>query len=271
MSADETAWPRARWVRVIALLFAGQLFLTWVLAERVVRPVREAQYGAPVALLTLPSANLAVHQHPSVAGATLFALVDPRGFSGAAWLRAEARETPLTEWKEPDFWLAANPDRLGLPFQRFIQTNAPQLTSAAVVPVFERTPVVLPPVIQPTQSSFSVSGELASRKLLNPPAIPLWPLAGTLRATHVTIAVDASGDVFSAVQEVASNLLAEQKSVNPAQPLADKQALELVQHLRFAPSPTRKPNSPIGANLTWGTVIIHWRTTAPAITNSPLP
>jgi len=269
MSADDTAWPRARWIRVIALLFAGQLFLTWVLAERVVRPVREAKLGAPVALLTMPSANLAVHQHPDVAGATLFALVDPRGFSGAAWLRTELRESPLTEWKEPEFSLAANPDRLGLPFQRFIQTNAPQLTSAAVVPEFERTPVVLPPVIHSTQSSFSVSGELAARKLLNPPAIPLWPLADTLRPTRVTVAVDAAGNIFSAVQEPASTLSVEQKSVNPAQPQADLQAVALVQQLRFAPAPQRRPASPIGADLTWGTVIILWRTTAPAITNPP--
>jgi hypothetical protein len=254
---------------VIALVFVGQLFFTWVLAERVVRPVQQAKYGAPVALLTLPSANQALHEHPSVAGATLFALVDPRGFSGAAWLRAEPRETALTEWREPDFWLPANPQRLGLPFQRFIQTNAPQLTSAAVVPAFQRTPISLPPVIHSTQSSLTVSGELTARKLLLHPTVPSWPVADTLRPSHVSVAVDASGNVFSAVLETTVNLGVEQKAVNPVQALADQKAVELVQQLRFAPSPTRKPSSPIGADLTWGTVIIRWQTTAPAITNAP--
>ncbi len=271
MSGDEPSWPRARWIRMIALVFAGQLFFTWVLAERVVRPVQPPKYGAPVALLTLPSANMALHEHPAVAGATLFALVDPRGFSGAAWLRAEPRETVLTEWKEPEFSLAANPDRLGLPFQRFIQTNAPQLTSAAVVPAFQRTPIELPPVIAPSQSPFVIIGDLAARKLLADPAFPLWPLADTLRPTRVTVAVDASGQVFSAVQEAVSGLLVEQKSMSTTQPLADKKAVELVQQLRFAPAPARKPSSPIGADLTWGTVIIRWQTTAPTLTNAPLP
>lgn len=260
MTAGESSWPRARWIRVIALLFLGQLFLTWVLAERVVRPVREAQHGAPVAFLTLPSANLAVHQHPEVAGATLFALVDPRSFSGTAWLRSEQRESPLTEWKEPDFWLAANPDRLGLPFQRFIQTNAPQLTSAAVIPAYERTPISVPPAPHPTQSSLVVAGELGARKLLADPAIPLWPLAGTLRPTHVSLAVDASGDVFSAVVENSSGDAA-----------ADEQALSIVQQLRFAPAAKRPPKSPIGADLIWGTVILRWQTTPPPITKPLLP
>jgi len=260
MTAGEPTWTRTRWLRVIALLFAGQLFLTWVLAERAVHPVRETKPLAPVALLTLPSANLAVHEHPSVAGATLFALVDPRGFSGQAWLRTPPRDTPLTEWKEPDFYLAANPDRLGLPFQRFHQTNAPQLTSAATVPAFERTPIQAPRVPPPTQSSFAVAGDLAARKLLTQLSIPLWPLAGTLRETHVNLAVDASGDVFSAVVEQSSGDAA-----------ADKQALDFCRQFRFAPSPTRAPASPIGADLTWGRVIFRWRTTATSITNSPPP
>lgn len=271
MTAGEPSWPRARWLRVIALLFAGQLFLTWVLAERVVRPVRETKRTAPVALLTLPSANQAVYEHPSVAGATLFSLVDPRGFSGWAWLHTPPRESPLTEWQEPEFWLAADVERLGLPFQRFIQTNAPQLTSAAVIPAFERTPMRLAPLVRPTQSTLAISGDLAARRLLTDPAIPLWPLAGTLRPTHVTVAVDASGEVFSAVQEVTGTLGTELKTVNPEQPKADRQAVDFARQLRFAPSATRAPGSPIGADLTWGTVVIHWQTTPPALTNAPPP
>ncbi|HEY1174467.1 MAG TPA: hypothetical protein VGH19_24090 [Verrucomicrobiae bacterium] len=262
MIADEPTWSRARWMRVIAVLFAGQLFLAWALAERAVKPVREAKFGAPVALLTLPSANLAIQNHPEVAGATLFALVDPRGFSGKAWLRSESRETPLTDWKEPEFFLAANPDRLGLPFQRFIQTNAPKLTSAAIIPVFQQTPINLPPVLPPDQSSFVVLGELAQRKLLEAPGIPLVPLAGALRSTQVTIAVDASGEVFSAVVERTSDdATADQQALEAARQLA----LEYARKLRFAPSPTRKPGSAIGADLTWGTVSFRWQTTAPSL------
>lgn len=260
MNGSKPTWSRARWVRVIVLLFFGQLFLTWVLAERTPRPVREVKEVSQVALLTLPSANEAAHQHPAVAGATLFALVDPRGFSGAAWLRAEPRESPLTDWKEPDFWLAANPDRLGLPFQRFIQTNAPQLTSAAVIPAYESTPVTLPATPPPARSSLAVIGELGARKLLANPAIPLWPLAGTLRPTQVSIAVDASGEVFSAVVEKSSG-----------DDAADEEALRTARQLRFAPSPLRTPKSPIGADLTWGTVVLHWKTTPPAITQPMLP
>lgn len=267
MNAGEPTWSRARWMRVIAVLFVAQLFLAWALAERAVKPVREAKHGAPVALLTLPSANIAVQRHPAVAGATLFALVDPRGFSGAAWLRAESRETPLTDWKEPEFFLAANTERLGLPFQRFIQTNAPKLTSAAIIPAFQQTPINLSPVLAPEQSSFVVLGELAKRKLLEAPTVPLVPLAGALRTTQVTIAVDASGEVFSAVVERTSDdaTAPDQQALEAARQLA----LEHARKLRFAPSPKRTPGSPIGADLTWGTVSFRWQTTAPSIIKSP--
>lgn len=260
MTADEPSWPRARWIRIIALLFAGHLFLAWTLAERTVKRVRETKHIAPVELLTLPSANQAVYQHPSVAAATLFSQVDPRSFSGIAWLRTPPREAPLTEWKEPDFYLAANPDRLGLPFQRFIQTNAPQLTSAAIVPEFQRTPVELTPSPAPTLSRYSFSGELTSRKLLSKLEIPLWPAANSIRSTTIAVAVDASGNVFSAVVERSSGDAA-----------ADQQALVFARDLRFAPSPSRQPASPIGADLTWGIFRILWQTTPPAITNAPLP
>lgn len=266
MTTQEPSWSAGRWLRVVAGVFAAQLFLAWILAERTGHPVREVKPLPPVALLTLPTMNQAVHQHPAVAGAALFALVDPRGFSGAAWLRIEPRDTPLTDWQEPEFWLSANPDRLGLPFQRFVQTNAPQLTSAATVPPFQRAPVALPPSPAPSISTFVVTGHLARRAVVTPPVLPLWPLSDTLRPTRVNVAVDASGEVFSAVQEAAT-----QKSTDAAQQLADKKAVELVQQMRFAPSPSKQPASPIGSDLMWGTIVIRWQTVAPAITQDTPP
>jgi TonB family protein len=146
-----------------------------------------------------------------------------------------------------------------LPFQRFIQTNAPQLTSAAVIPAYARTPITLPPMPAPTQSSLTVTGELGTRKLLVNPALPLWPVAGTLRPTQVTVAVDASGDIFSAVVEKSSGDAA-----------ADEHALRAIQQLRFSPSAQRTPKSPIGSELTWGTVIWRWQTTPSSITKPAL-
>lgn len=266
MIAAEPAWNRARWIRVIAGLFAAHLLLAWALAERLVPVPRKAPETAPVILLTSAEANRALANHPEVAGATLFALVDPRGVSGEAWLRSEPRESLLTEWQEPDFFLPSDPERLGIAFQRFIQTNAPQLTRAGELPPLPPPDITFVPTPPATNSSFYIRGSLAQRKILTSITVPSWPLSGTLRDTEVRVAIDAAGEIFSAVQESA-----EQKSVDPAQQLADKQAVDLAQQLRFAPAPDRKPASPPGSDLVWGTVVFRWATLPPVTNSLPLP
>ncbi len=229
------------------------------------RSAQSARYrpGHP---LDLPAANRALANYPEVAGATLFALVDPRGVSGEAWLRSEPHENMLTEWREPDFSLLPNPERLGLAFQKYIQTNAPQLTRAGELPPLPPPDITLAPSAPATNSLYFVKGALSQRQLLTPLTVPAWPLNGTLRDTEVRVAVDAAGEIFSAVQEGG-----EQKSADPAQQLADKKAVELAQHLRFAPAPQRPPVSPIGSDLVWGTVVFRWATLPPATNSLPLP
>ena len=261
MNADAPAWNRGRWLRLIAILFAGHLFLAWALAERVIPPPRQTPKLAPVILLTSPQANDALARYPEVAGSTLFALVDPHGVSGSAWLRTEPRNIPLTEWREPDFYLSPNPDRLGVAFRRFTETNNAQFSRASELPPLP-PPTFLasqnPPM---TKSLVTVRGPLAERQLLTPLNPPTWPLAGTLRDTEVRVAIDANGEIFSATQESM-----EPKSVDLAQQQADQKAVQLTLQMRFSPAPTRKPNAPIGSDLTWGTVVFRWATTAP--TNS---
>lgn len=275
MIAAEPAWNRARWIRVIAILFAVHLFLAWALAQRVVPNPRKAPETAPVVLLTSLEANRALANYPEVAGSTLFALVDSRGVSGEAWLRSEPRANMLAEWQEPEFSLLPNPERLGLAFQKFILTNAPQLTRAGELPTLPPPNIALEPNLPVTTSRYFVKGALAKRQLLADLTVPAWSFGGTLRDTEVRVAVDASGEIFSAVQDAASSLSAELKTVDPAQQLiqqqADKKAVELVQQLRFSPAPTRKPASPAGSDLVWGTVVFRWATTPPATNSLPAP
>lgn len=261
MTSDGPVWNRARWIRAIALVFVGQVFFAWALAEHSNHPIRATKPLAPVALVVDPSVNQRIAASPEVIGSTLFALVSPQGFSGTAWLKSQPRQNALTEWEEPEFYLPPNPARLGTTFEHYITTNAPKLSTAATFPVAQMDPVDLPAARLPAQSTFRITGDLAARKQSHEFFVPQWPLAGTLDNTIVSVAVDASGEVFSTAVITSSGLAA-----------ADAKAVELVGQMHFSPSPQRRPASPIGADLTWGRVIFRWQTIAPpAAATAPPP
>jgi hypothetical protein len=193
---------------------------------------------------------------------TLFVLPHREGFSGEAWI------TTLPEVPRP-VWAGTNsfrpwespPKDLGSAFREYMRTNVFSSPDLLAGPEPELVlPAVLsePPLV--TESTLSISGELAERPLMNPPAVPGWTNATLLTNTVVEVAVDAAG-----VPQAAALL-----PPGSGNPKADEFALVAARGLRFEPIRARRRGAAekMSTSLSFGTVIFQWAT-LPG-TNSPV-
>ena len=236
-------WSRQRWLIFIAIVFAVEVAIIFVLGEKHFPPTR--------AVTNVPQLTLADNANELIAldDPTLFALPHTNDFASAVWGKAFVATNASFRWTEPPLPPPLVAENLGAVFIRFMQTNqfaAPPLD-------FKPEPKLSEPVLplEPVfaeNSTLQIEGDLAQRKLLTPENLPSWPWADVIAPSKVQALVDMAGNVVSVVLLEASGA-----------ELADTNALAFARSLRFARS----------SHLTVGRLIFNWRTVAPPATNSP--
>jgi len=252
---DPAPWSRRRWWTIILLVFGLHVGLIFALGERksaVPRPVQVARLR-----LVREGGELLALGDP-----TLFALPHPRAFAAPAWLPVPRVEFAPFKWTENPRFLVLPVAQLGATFLQFMQTNTFARLELETLPAPELIlPELIPLFTPPTRSELHVRGDLAKRRLLNPPELPSWPAADLLTNSVVRAQVDAAGNVHSFTLVAPGS----------GSKLADQRALELTRLLRFAPAsqpPVISPD-PVG-QLTSGTLVFEWHTLPlPPATNAP--
>lgn len=260
-SVQQPSWSRRRWWWTITLLLAAHLGLVFWLGER--GPIRRRWPAQVPTLRLLPegSAELLALDDP-----TLFALPHRRGFAGLAELATSAFPERPSDWSEEARWLPLPVAQLGLAFRRFAETNDFHATRLPLL--VEPEGAFYEPVPQsgsPAQSSLSIEGELAGRRLLGPLDLPVWQSSDLLTNSVVQVLVNAHGRPVSVIL---LNLPA-----GSGLKKADDHALAQAWTARFEPVGTEGPQawpaaSPL-ARLTWGTLVFQWHTDPVPPTNAP--
>jgi len=235
-------WTPARWLAVIALVFATHVALIFLFgAKKEIIP--PAVTNVPTLALATDSDELLALNDP-----TLFALPHQRDFASAVCLKMPDVKQPSFRWTESPRWLPLSAGGLGAAFGQFMQTNFPASYSFDFKPVADLSTPTLP--VEPAlaqNSTMQIEGELAQRQLPSEISLTNWPFADVLSPCVVQVLVDAAGNVVSTVLLTSSGYDA-----------ADQRALELARALRFTPSPS----------LTFGRIIFNWHTVPPVtITN----
>ncbi|MEO6182375.1 MAG: hypothetical protein ABIP71_04635 [Verrucomicrobiota bacterium] len=243
-------WSLQRWALFFLLVFASQLLLIYFLSSR-------KNYSSPEPPLTRTMFQMVSGQSTeeklleSVLGSdpTLFAMANPQGFSGAAWLNRTPRRYELSEKGETPFWLSLNSGHLGIAISQFVR-------SAVVAPIsFERdsqpqiqiTELSDPTVTTRSNSQFHIEESLATR-LSTLPQLKSWTINEILSNTVAQVTVDQDGLVILAL------LLAKSGSSE-----ADRSAMEIARRLPFLPVRT--------GGLASGKLIFKWHTVPVSGTN----
>lgn len=240
-----SSWSRRRWLITIALVFAAQLALVMVLGDRPwKRPKPAKAFRQALAERAVPPAS------PAWDDPTLFALANPRGFSGQAWMRVPPLAHHYYEWTDKTCWLEPKPDALGLELVQALRPapNAKMLVEKPVPASF------LPSGLEgamplPGRSLLHVEGEFSDRDLLAPPALPVLNFNGSLPPSVVQAVVDELGRVFSL------SLVAESGNKT-----ADQKALQIAKSLVFAELPSRVPGRS-GLHHRFARLVFQWHTT----------
>ncbi len=253
---DPQTWPHRRWWASLALVFALQLALIFLLSDRKVPRFRP---GKPVPQLRFASAAAA--ELWALTDPTLFALPNAHGFSAAVWLKAPRLAMRQFDWSEPTNWLTISAQHLGRTVNPGRET--PGLNAGASVELTQ--PQVMAPefssAVLPTpreQSSWRLDGEITLRRLKTNLSLTNPAHTDLLTNSIVLLTVGADGKPFSVPILLSSS----------GSKTADDQALHLTSVLRFEPLTL---NQPAGSKppLTFGKVIFEWATLPVPPTNPP--
>jgi len=249
--AEPRHWPVGRWSALIAGVFATQLGLIFWLGKPHPAPPPATDFAPSLSLAGAGAAEVLALSDP-----TLFALPHRENFSGPAWLSIPEQEPPRVEEATP--WLELAQEQLGADLRTYMATNRP--TDA---PLFDKSgfrfkqPAVASSQPFLTISTLRLTGDLARRRLLNPPALPSWPSTEILTNTIVEVLVGADGKPFSPKLQVPSSGSVE----------ADRYALGEARKARFEPLLVSNPDDPL-AGLMWGQFVFEWQTVPLPATNS---
>jgi len=258
-------WSRARWL--VAVILLGLLHLGALFALSDLGPARSARSRDTFAvrLFTEPHAAGMLLDAHALNDPTLLAMVNRRGFSGAAWLNVDPPPFRLPEWREPTRWLEQDPGSLGVDFREHVRTNL--RTTLSIVRA--SAPAEAPPPESrrvTDRTDLHVTGDLARRSLVEYPELPGLTAPDLLRPTVIELMVDSEGYVFS--PRLRHRPLISDPAQAAAQRTADRRALDLTRQLRFAPM-TRLPASD-GHPFTKGEITFNW-TTHPGVTTATSP
>lgn len=251
-------WARGRWM--LAILGGFALHLGALCLLPIHRDEAPRQPAGLCVVRWLSSPEIAQRHLDAVLinDPTLFAMVHPRGFSGAAWLLPQSPGYRAAEWTDTERSLAQPTQLLGGAFQQIAPAGPPK-------PVFDlaRKPAANPPLIATSQpqlrsaSSLRVEGPVRMRKLAPLPPLRSWPHTDLLADTRVQILVNPEGLVFT------SRLAGAVTTKDPVQRDADLHALELARQFRFEPAAKNSRGS------VEGVLVFQWHTTEPSVTAKP--
>lgn len=258
----ERSWPGLKLAVAAAILFGLQAMLVfWLGKERSSPPL---QQPSPVRIETGGDMG---ENFPTASSPTLLAVPSIEGASGPAWLKKEPPTNRTPEWTgEPDAALARPPIALADDLTNLAGAGSPPLRSVAGIPN------AAPPILNvfstsPAESSITIEGDLARRKLLAQPDLTSLPADSVL--SNTVIQIEITGDGWPAVPAAVAS--GGKSGTGAAADAADDYALGIANGLRFEPLPRRSPS---GARLpdpglTSGRIVFHWQTVAPATTNAP--
>ena len=253
---DAARWSRERWAGVVLALFLAHLGALLLLSSRRVAAPNHAVAHGSVRWLTSPVEARKLLDSLLDNDPTLLSTVNPRGFSGAAWLRPPTLAFRAGEWSDADRSLP----QLARPLSAATQLGTAGGGNVVLDPA--RKPLTSAPALTVTQpalrsaSRLIVLGPLASRRLLQAVPLKSWPHSDLLADTRVQVLVSREGLVFS-------RRLASSGQKNPVQQAADQHALALTTELRFEPA----PKSGRGGNdgIVEGTLVFQWHTVEPPV------
>ena len=259
-SKSETlTWSRGRWWGAFLLVMVAQVGLIFSLSDRKPLSSRQPDVTTTFHLAVEAPPGSAIAEWLKIEDPALFALPDPRAFSGLAWMTAPALRHQSVDWTEPPQWLALSVNELGWAFREFVRTNVVGPRVLADKPAPQPDKVTVPPLSLPARSNFRLEGDLAKRELLAPLELRSIPHKEILTDTVVQVCVSPLGAPFAAVPLSSSG-----------SPEADRLALELVKSIRFKPLGAGNSTSPRSqVAFTWGKIIFQWHTLEMPATNAP--
>ena len=262
MSASDSeplSWSQGRWWGAFSLVMAAQVGLIFSLSNRTPLSLRQPDLTTTFHLAIDAPPGGAIAEWSQIEDPALFALPDPRAFSGLAWMTAPALRHVSVDWTEPPRWLTLSVNELGRAFAEFVQTNVAGHRVLADKPLAQLDKVPVQPLPVAARSKFRLEGDLAKRELLAPPDLPSLPHAEILKDTVIQVSVGPLGIPFSPVPLSSSG-----------SPEADRHALEFVRSVRFRPLAGGNSTSlRHQAAFTWGNIIFQWHTLEMPATNAP--
>lgn len=193
---------------------------------------------------------------------TVFALPSPEGFSGEAWLRYRTPTTKPQPIEDVPTWFEMETNSFGNLFLGFLTKQAPAPMRVADLQVVWRDNFPIDPVPD-RRSELRLEGDLISRRLLTPPALPTWPHTDVAAESHVQVLVDSEGRVLSAaLLESQGRLSSTSLAMSSRVPAADAYALEFARAARFEPLSSERPRGVLenDPRLSSGRLIFQWTT-----------
>ena len=255
-SVDHTAWSPARWFCAIVGIFAMQVGLIWLLAERVTPAPARLPFPITVRLDGASSSTeLAGESQPGVNPA-LFALPSDENFSGHAWLKYQLPTYEMTAWNEPPHYLTLDQrqEDLTTAFSQVITTNSLPALRVADLALPESSVAGEPTPELPIsrQSYFEFQFSQGQWSPVVTPVLPSWRYSDVLSNTVIRVLLDKAGVPLSCLP-VGSCGSGE----------ADRFALSVALDLRFRRNSPALPRAQGTNELTSGKIIFHWHTVPP--------
>jgi len=251
-------WSHRRWWWVVALVFGVQAAVILLLGER--GPVKPRP---PAPVQTLRFLQNVSSEWLALNDPTLFALPHRQGFSAGAWMTIPSVGDHPFEWVEEPDWLRLAAAGLGVMGSGLQETN---LSPGIRIPPMPAPDLPVPELLPATplaeHSRLRFEGPLADRRLLTPFQLPDPAFSDILTNSKVQMVVNAQGRPVSATLLSPSGL-----------PAADESALAFARTARFEPlagaETDRVPSDSTITRLTWGILVIDWRTLPPPPTAAP--
>ncbi len=236
--AEGWGWKKVLFVFLLAV--AAHLAFVFLFGAKKTPPRRTVK-NVPVFHLADNASELVRLTDP-----TLFARPHAEDFPAGLMSGMPALAATEFHWTEAPPFLTNDAKGLGAAFSAFMQTNRLETPPLR----FKPEPQLAAPAINldpgwPQNSSWSLAGALAGRRVLNEVSVPSQSVNGVIAPSRVQLLVSPDGDVVSAVL-VDDGEYAATDHYAPA----DQTALALARALRFAPA----------SKLVFGEIIFTWHT-----------
>ena len=260
VALESVPWSNRRWFWTILLVLTAHFLLVGWLSGQKKSALPLPRVETQIRLGSDALAQDRVSGLAPVSDPTLFALANPHGFSGEAWLKMQPFPYETTNRLESPRWLPPAADGLGADFARFVETNL-----SVTFHLAEKHPPLFFEVREPAlpsrlQVALVIEGDLARRRLIGAPELPAAD-PGTI-PTNCVINVKITPDGYSFSPPV---VLTSSGSAN-----FDKKASDFAKAARFNPvGAAGATNLFPSATLTFGNLVFQWSLAPGPETNRP--